>query len=85
MKVNTAGQLGEAKIEDDDPPPLGKRDVGRFDIAMHAAFFVGGLESLGDLLSYGESFVSRNITLTFAPIGMTCLVLPSLFQRLPLV
>ena len=37
-------------------PPLGHKNVGRLDIAMHDAFGVGGIKRIRDLSSQREDF-----------------------------
>ena len=53
-------RLGEPEIEDLDDPVVGELDVGRFEIAVDDARFVGRLERLGDLSRDRDRFVDRD-------------------------
>ncbi len=42
-------ELGKAKIENFDGATLGDENVGGLDVAVDDAFFVGGVEGIGEL------------------------------------
>jgi hypothetical protein len=43
------GDFGKSEVEDLGVSALGDKDIRGFDIAVHDAFGVGGIEGIGDL------------------------------------
>ena len=53
------GELGEAEVEDLDPPVLGHEEVGGLEVAVDDAPLVGGGEAAGDLLRVIDGLAGR--------------------------
>ncbi len=52
-------ELGEAKIENFDGATLGNENVGGLDVAVDDAFFVGGVEGVGELNAHVDGTRNR--------------------------
>ena len=58
-------RFGEAKVEDDDLPGLGKHDVRRLEVPVEDPSLVGRLEPFRHLPQQRERFLHRNRSLRY--------------------